>query len=207
VTVDLGCGDVLDGAHRRLLPLTDAARYGHGVAWTDETRRTERLLLRAYTESDRPTVTTLLTDPVVREFLGGPIELPDDFEQHPMGQQWGIWAVEVVASRECIGSCWVGRSRGQLELAYTFVQPAWGHGYAFEAASAVIDWAWTTQVDPDLIAVTQVANVRSRSLLARLGFTEEERFEEYDAEQGLHRLARPPEHRGDQLTTPPRTVR
>ena len=109
-----------------------------------------------------------------------------------MGEQYGVWAVEVQATGERIGSASAfAERRDRLELSYQFVPESWGHGYAFEACQAVVDWGWATTDSPDIIAVTQVANVRSLALLARLGFTEEDRFVEFDALQSMQVLPRP----------------
>lgn len=65
------------------------------MPWTSESLTTERLLLRAFRESDRSTVVTFLTDPDVRRYLGGPVDLGDDFASHPLGEQPNVWAIEV----------------------------------------------------------------------------------------------------------------
>jgi RimJ/RimL family protein N-acetyltransferase len=162
------------------------------MAWTQESLATERLVLRPFRESDRPTVVTLLTNPEVRRYLGGPVDLSEDFASHPLGEQPNVWAVEVADTAETVGSCSFKDDRGELELSYSFVPSARGRGYASEACAAALDWAWTTTDAARIIAVTQSANTLSVALLARLGFVETDRFEEYDAEQGLFELTRPP---------------
>jgi RimJ/RimL family protein N-acetyltransferase len=57
----------------------------------------------------------------------------------------------------------------EAELGYLFLPAAWGRGYAAEACAAVLR--------------TQTANERAMRLAAKPGFTEVERFEEWDAEQ------------------------
>lgn len=161
------------------------------MAWTDETIRTERLLLRAVREADRPVVIALLTDPRVREFLGGPVDLPDDFDSHPLGEQPGVWGIQPAGSDTIVGTVSITHRRDRPELSYNLVPASWGAGHATEACGAVLDWVWDTTDDHQVIAVTQVANARSRALLGRLGFTEAERFEEYDAEQSLQTIDRP----------------
>jgi len=161
------------------------------VAWTDETIRTERLLLRAVRDRDRPAVVTYLTDPQVREFLGGPVELPPDFDSHPLGQQPGVWGVQPDGSETIVGTVSITHRRDRPEISYNLIPSAWGRGYAAESCAAVLDWVWDTTTDDQVIAVTQVANTTSLALLARLGFAESERFEEFGAEQSLHILDRP----------------
>ncbi|MCG6884964.1 MAG: GNAT family N-acetyltransferase [Silicimonas sp.] len=58
------------------------------------------------------------------------------------------------------------------ELGYWLARPAWGRGYAFEAALAVCDH-WFSESDAgDLKAGYFEGNIRSRTILGRLGFRE-----------------------------------
>lgn len=161
------------------------------MAWTEDTIGTERLLLRPFGDGDRKQLAILLTSPDVREFLGGPVELPDDFDTYPLGEQWGVWGVEVIGTDTPIGTCSLTEERDQLELSYSFIPSSWGHGYAFEACTAAVEWAWATTDKAELIAVTQTANQKSLALLERLGFNETERFLEYGAEQSRQTINRP----------------
>ena len=160
------------------------------MVWTAETIGTERLMLRHLGDGDRTQLVILLTSPDVREFLGGPVELPDDFDSYPLGEQWGVWGVEVAGTDTPIGTCSLTDARDQLELSYSFLSSSWGQGYAFEACTAVVEWVWATTDEAEVIAVTQTANQRSLALLERLGFKETERFLEYGAEQSLQTLRR-----------------
>jgi RimJ/RimL family protein N-acetyltransferase len=72
---------------------------------------------------------------------------------------------------------------GEAELGYMFLPRAWGFGYAAEACQAVLDWFAGALPGEHLVLCTQTANDRSMRLAAKLGFTEVERFQEYDAEQ------------------------
>ena len=80
----------------------------------------------------------------------------------------------------------MSRGRGELEIGYGLLPRYWGRGLAREAVAAVMRWAAENVDDSHVIAVTQAANTRSLQLLQRLGFTERERFVEYDAAQVLH---------------------
>ena len=63
--------------------------------------RTERLLLRRWRESDRKPFAALNADPIVREYLQGPITRDasdafiDRIEAFWEARGWGLWAVEV----------------------------------------------------------------------------------------------------------------
>ena len=81
--------------------------------------------------------------------------------------------------------------RGEAEVGYELLPDQWGRGLATEAMLALLEWTWTAHPDPSVIAVTQMANTRSRALLDRLGFRFEATFEEYDAPQARYHLLRP----------------
>src|SRR5207253_4135180 len=48
---------------------------------------------------------------------------------------------------------------------------AWGHGYATEAARAVLDYGFRVLEREEILAVTVVGNLRSRAVMERLGMT------------------------------------
>lgn len=66
-----------------------------------------------------------------------------------------------------------------------FLPRAWGHGYAAEAGAAALGWFTDALPGEPVVLCTQTANDRSMRLAAKLGFAEEEQFEEFGAEQWL----------------------
>lgn len=161
--------------------------------WFTETIETERLRLRAPGPNDGQLVAELMGDAEVRKYLGGPLPADElaSIDPNGFGQRWGSFMVEFEESTQGIGSVSFGRDRGELEVSYEMIRGAWGHGLASEAVQAALDWAWVDTDDVSIIAVTQSANQRSCRLLEGLGFVEESRFEEFDAEQVQYRLQRP----------------
>lgn len=166
------------------------------MGWTTEELTTERLQLRCLRNDDWPVLERILTDPTVRQFLGGPVgsELLTKLSTSELGSQEGVFVV--VAGSAAVGTVSIDHERDDRELSYQFLPEHWGNGYAKEACRAVLDWAWKTTDSESLIAVTQSANARSLQLLDRLGFVFETTFIEYEAEQTQVRLARPIEMRG-----------
>ncbi|SEA20435.1 GNAT family N-acetyltransferase [Rubrimonas cliftonensis] len=83
--------------------------------------------------------------------------------------------------RGCEGEPWVycvtlaeapiGAVAVEARLGYWIGRPYWGRGYAFEAASALVD-AWFTASDTPLETGVFADNPASRRILARLGFRE-----------------------------------
>jgi len=78
---------------------------------------------------------------------------------------------------------------GKADLGYLFLPEACGFGYAPEACGAALGWLAGALPGEPVMLVIQTADVRSMRLAARLGFTEAERFEAWDAEQRLGMLA------------------
>ncbi|MFB7476225.1 GNAT family N-acetyltransferase [Kitasatospora sp. NPDC056184] len=163
------------------------------VSWPPAPLRTERLVLRAPETRDRAAFVELLTSPEVNTYLGGPRprdeverELPEAPEQWP-----GSFAVELDGAM--IGQVLLRRATGhrrpaaagKLDLGYLFLPRAWGAGYAAEACAAALDWLDGALPGEPVVLTTQSANTASMRLAAKLGFTEVERFEAWDAEQWL----------------------
>ncbi|GAB3330064.1 GNAT family N-acetyltransferase [Micromonospora halotolerans] len=168
------------------------------VAWPPEPIRTERLVLRASEARDRPAFVELLASPKVHTYLGGPRrrhelerELPEVPERWP-----GSFVVDLDGAM--IGQILLRRATGhrrpaavgKVDLGYLFLPRAWGSGYADEACAAALDWFDRVLPGEPVVLTTQTANVGSMHLAAKLGFTEVERFQAWDAEQWLGQ--RPP---------------
>jgi RimJ/RimL family protein N-acetyltransferase len=164
------------------------------AVWLSEPLVTDRLRLRAFAEPDRPAVVRLHGDQRVRRYLGGarsPAEVDAALATQPMGACWGIFAVADRGTDRVLGSVALDRKRGDLEDSWVFLPEHWGAGFAFEAVTAVIAWAFEQTADQRIIAVTQAANTRSCTLAKRLGMTRATTFEEYGAEQVQFVLAHP----------------
>ena len=70
-----------------------------------------------------------------------------------------------------IGGCGVGRLRGEdPEIGYWLGVPYWGHGYATEAARAIVDHAFGDLGHQRLFGRARVSNPASRRVLEKCGF-------------------------------------
>jgi RimJ/RimL family protein N-acetyltransferase len=163
------------------------------VAWAPAPIRTERLVLREPEARDRATFIELLASPEVHAYLGGPrprAELEREMPEAP--ERWpGSFVVELDGAM--IGQVLLRRAAGprstaaggKVDLGYLFLPEAWGRGYAAEACTAALGWLESVLPGEPVVLTTQSANVGSMRLAAKLGFTEVERFEAWDAEQWL----------------------
>lgn len=143
---------------------------------------TERLRLRAWRPDDRAPFAALNADPIVAEYLGGPLEraasdaMVDRFEADWTREGFGVWAVEVLDG-PFIGSVGLQRVADVLpcapavEVAWRLARAAWGHGYATDGARAALTFAFTTAGLGEVVAFTAAGNGRSRAVMDRLGMT------------------------------------
>jgi RimJ/RimL family protein N-acetyltransferase len=165
---------------------------GH-VPWPPEPIKTERLVLREPEARDRTAFIELLASPEVNAYVGGPrprAELERDLPDVP--ERWpGSFVVELNGAM--IGQLLLRGAAGprstaaggKVDLGYLFLPRAWGRGYAAEACAAALDWLDGVLPGEPVVLTTQSANLSSMRLAAKLGFTEVERFEAWDAEQWL----------------------
>lgn len=163
------------------------------IDWPPAPIKTERLVLRAPEARDRAAFVELLASPEVHTYLGGArprAEIERELPRAP--QRWpGNFVVEL--DGEMIGQILLRKgtehsrpaAAGKADLGYLFLPRAWGFGYAAEACAAALDWFDGVFPGEPVFLTTQTANAGSMRLAAKLGFTEVERFQAWDAEQWL----------------------
>jgi RimJ/RimL family protein N-acetyltransferase len=156
----------------------------------DHVLYTERLLLRPVTRDDHPALLAHWTQPDVRRFLfdGAPLssaevaeiieESNGDFAAHG----YGIWLIELGSGPRPgpgpgPGPGLVGTAglrpleESGLEIFYSLAPAAWGHGYATEAARAVVEFALDSLSLPEVLAEVDEGNAASVAVVKRLGMT------------------------------------
>ncbi|WP_067283739.1 GNAT family N-acetyltransferase [Streptomyces jeddahensis] len=157
---------------------------------------TPRLMLRPAEPGDVSEFTRLWTDPDVRRFLGGPVAEQQlaAYREHFAGRP-NLFAVVTRQDATVLGTVSIdphSRFDGRREVSYSFLPEHWGQGYAREAVTAAVGWAFdhVPSDDPSVIAVTQEANSRSRRLLEVIGMHLISSFVEWGAPQAMYSLQR-----------------
>ncbi len=143
--------------------------------------RTERLVLRQWREEDKVPFAALNADPVVMEHFPSTMtrEQSDAFADFNIAtiaeRGWGLWAVE--ADGVFIGFVGLNepRFRPGVEIGWRFARHAWGHGYATEAAQAVLEFARDALGLDEVISFTSTTNMRSQRVMERIGMTHDPR--------------------------------
>lgn len=156
---------------------------------------TERLLLRWLEASDAVFMLELLNDPDWLRYIGdrGVRSVEDARNYIAAGPRelytrlgFGLYGVDLKESGAGVGICGlIQRDWLQdVDLGFAFLPHGRGRGYAYEAASATLDYARTALGLTRVAAIVAPDNRASMRLLARLGF----QFE---------RMVRPPGEKQD----------
>lgn len=146
--------------------------------------RTERLIIRRFRLEDAPAFAAYRSDPDVARYqswsapfaLDAAQALVTAFtEDDPLRPGWFQYALETVAENALIGDIGVNlhENRKQAEIGFSLASSWQGHGYAFEAVSAMLDHLFVERRLHRVSAESDARNTSSARLLERLGFTRE----------------------------------
>jgi len=85
---------------------------------------------------------------------------------------FGVWLIELGSTADLIGTAGL-RPLGSsgLEIFYSLAPGAWGHGYATEAARAVVEYGLGPLGLPEVLAEVDEGNAASVAVVRRLGMT------------------------------------
>jgi RimJ/RimL family protein N-acetyltransferase len=150
---------------------------------------TGRLLIRDWREEDLEPFVRHTNTPAVMRWLGG-VQEPEALKARWRGRSmvwqktrgFTYWAIERKSDGELLGFCGVklvdapgsGAIEGVHEIGWRLREDAWGQGYAKEAASACLDFAFDRLAPPRVVAITVAGNSASRGLMQRLGLQRRE---------------------------------
>jgi RimJ/RimL family protein N-acetyltransferase len=148
-----------------------------------ETIETQRLILRQWQPEDLEPFAQMNQDPLVMEFMLSLLskEESEKFITRAVAhlEKYGFswFACTIKETNAFIG--FVGLRVPYFEASFTpcveigwrLASKYWGHGYATEAARAVLDKAFTEWGLKEVVSFTVPNNVRSRRVMEKLGMT------------------------------------
>lgn len=161
--------------------------------------QTERLIIRRYTPDDLQDAFEIYSDPEVMHWLSVPgvnsavkslEEMRERLEKRfipidaTRGPQFGRFATVLKSDGRVIGTTLLKDldGREEVEIGWHFARRAWGHGYATEAARAVMDYGFATCGLDRIVAVVAPDNARSLAVVHRLGMNHVGRTVAYSVE-------------------------
>ncbi len=145
---------------------------------------TSRLILEEFIVEEAPFILELLNDPAFLQFIGDrdvkTIADAEDYILHklrPSYEQYGFgfYITRLKENRVPIGLCGLVKrdNLDDVDVGFAFLPQFRGGGYAFEAASAVMDYGINQHHLTRIIAITDPTNANSIKLLEKLGLSYE----------------------------------
>ena len=140
-----------------------------------------RLFIRPITLDDAPFILTLLNEPSFLRYIGDKqVRTVEDARQYILNgpiasyerHGFGLYLVGVRESQTPTGMCGLIK-RDELpdpDIGFAFLPDFWNKGFAFEAATAVLQDARERLSLERILAITSLDNEASINLLERLGF-------------------------------------
>ncbi|MFC5379966.1 GNAT family N-acetyltransferase [Aquipuribacter nitratireducens] len=144
-------------------------------------RRTERLVLRGFTDADRDPFAALNADPEVMEHFPAPYDRQrsDAFVDRVLARwaerQYGLWALERSDTGEFIGytGLWPAEFEAPftpaVEVGWRLARAHWGQGFATEAALESLRYGFDDLGLDEIVSFTARTNERSWRVMERIG--------------------------------------
>lgn len=141
--------------------------------------QTQRLILRAFSESDLDAYAEMCSDPEVMRYIGTSKTLSRSESWRSMAMMlghwelrgYGMWAVQERFNGEMIGriGCWEPDGWTGFEIGWTLRQDYWGRGFATEGARAAMEYAFKELQRSHIISLIRPENFASRRVAEKLG--------------------------------------
>lgn len=144
---------------------------------------TQRLILRQWQDEDRPHFARINADPLIMEYMPRLLppadsdKLVERFKKHIKKHGYGMYAVERKEDGAFIGTVGLNNVEFKaaftpaVEIAWRLDYGAWGHGYATEAARALIEYAFSELKLKEILSFTVHDNTASTHMMEKLGMT------------------------------------
>ena len=159
--------------------------------------KTERLILREFQTSDWPAVLAYQSDPRYLRFYEWTERTPEAVQQFiekyfvgPQRAQPRIkfqLAAVLQSNQQLIGNCGIRMNTADAregDIGYEFAPDHWGHGYATEAARAMVKFGFTELKLHRISSWCIADNIASARVLEKLGMQAEGRLRENEYFKG-----------------------
>ena len=137
---------------------------------------TERLMIRRFRPDDSKDLHEYLSQEETVQYEPYDIFTEEDSKQEALNRSANdaFWAVCLKSSEKLIGNIYLAEQAFETwELGYVFNADLLGHGYATEAVSALIGYAFEERNAHRIAAMCNPLNERSWRLLERVGMRRE----------------------------------
>lgn len=150
---------------------------------------TERLSLRKIQTDDEDFIIKFLADEELAKYL--PLDRPynaneastwfDGRLDHWRLNGFGTFIIVLKHSNDVMGYCGIEYVRGTkfIDMRYGLLKCFWGHGYAYEAALAVLQYGFSVHAFSKLYGAAVPQNIPSIKLLQKLGMSKDSEFNVY----------------------------
>lgn len=147
------------------------------------TIKTERLMLRPYTEADFEAFAKMHSDPLLKANTHAKAmnrlqarDLFDGYRAAFTEDGFGMLNIRLTDGDLDVGECglWYRQDAGGYTLRYTIRKEHWNLGYSLEAVRAVLTDAFANRELERVQAIAMHHNVRSVKVLERAGFLQTE---------------------------------
>lgn len=146
---------------------------------SDVVFETQRLLCRRLTSTDSGSLHDVYSDVEAVRWVGDGVPLSPTqceewirvTERNYLNRGYGMFALELSASKQVVGFCGIIHPNGQAdaEVKYAFLRKYWGIGLATEAIRALLNYAKSHHQLSLVIATVAAENTASQNVLIKAG--------------------------------------
>jgi [ribosomal protein S5]-alanine N-acetyltransferase len=146
-----------------------------------DTFKLTRLKLRRPKLSDADALFEIGSDPEVARYADWPLNTErgpalERLRQRP--EQWEsgaeyYWVITLLRDDRAIGAVSTRVQLHAADVGYLLDRRHWGHGYATDAARAIVEWAFSTPTIRRVWATCDTQNAASARVLERIGLERE----------------------------------
>ena len=146
---------------------------------------TRRLKMRQWRNEDYEPFAAMSADPEVMRFFPKTLSrqesnaIADTASGLISKNGWGFWAIELIDGGQFIGFTGLHSLGSEylfypgVEIGWRLGRPYWGQGFAYEAGCAALQYGFNDLALNEVVSFTSVNNLRSESVMNRLGLKNE----------------------------------